>query len=188
MSNVHNMEKSRKEKAGKSKKVLIISVLGSGRNSGKTTLACNIVKELKKQGFKVASIKKIHEEDFTIDKEGKDSYRLAEAGADVVVTAAPKEIAVIKKVEKGKRLIEAMKFLSAGDFDFVVVEGNADKLKNYFNVKEVFICRNESEVKSMGIDAERFACIASLTPENFREIKALHAEKEISKIVDKLLS
>lgn len=178
------MERMKKEE---NKKPLVISIIGAGRNSGKTTLACEIVKELKKQGFKVASIKKIHEEDFTIDKKGKDSYRLMESGSDVVVTAAPKEIAVIKKVKKNQRLIEAMKFLSMDDFDFVVVEGNADRLKNYFNVKEVFICRNESEVRRMGIKLSNFACIASLTPENFKEIEALHAEKDINKIIEKLL-
>lgn len=182
------MEKERNEKRDeKEKKPVIISVVGSGRNSGKTTLACAIIKELKVRGFKVASIKKIHEENFTIDKEGKDSYRLSMAGAGIIVAAAPREIAVIKKIEKGRRLIEAMRFLSIDNFDFVVIEGNADRLKKSFIIKEVFICRSEEEIMSMEIKPENFICIASLTPENFSTIKAMHAEKEISEIVNKIL-
>ena len=50
----------------------VLSVAGYHK-TGKTTLVINLIEELKKRGKKVVSIKDIHNEDFSMDKEGSDS-------------------------------------------------------------------------------------------------------------------
>lgn len=50
----------------------IISVVGYS-NSGKTTLIEFLIHALKSRGHRVGTIKKIHCENYEIDKEGKDT-------------------------------------------------------------------------------------------------------------------
>ena len=53
----------------------VLSVAGF-HHTGKTTLAVNIITELKNRGFKVQSIKDIHSQKFTMEKEGSNrTYR-----------------------------------------------------------------------------------------------------------------
>lgn len=168
------------------RKTKIISISGAGRNSGKTTLVETLVRELSRRGSKVATIKKIHEENFTIDKEEKDTWRHAKAGASVVVAAAPKEIALIKKIKEGRRLKEALKILSKEKLDFIIIEGNAEELSKKLNIINIFICRNEEELmeefKDIDKTEKKFIGIASLTPQKFKKVKPYHAQKEIGKI------
>lgn len=75
----------------------IISVVGKS-DVGKTTLLTKLLPELKRRGYRVATIK--HDtHGFDIDRPGKDTWRHAEAGADVVVISSPTKIAFIEKVE-----------------------------------------------------------------------------------------
>ena len=52
----------------------IIDVAGL-KKSGKTTVVENLVTGFKKRGYKVGTIKKIHIPEFSIDQEGKDTFR-----------------------------------------------------------------------------------------------------------------
>lgn len=57
------------------------------KNSGKTTLVVELVRNLTARGLKVSTIKHAHH-DFDIDRPGKDSYLHREAGAtDVIVSS-----------------------------------------------------------------------------------------------------
>ena len=60
----------------------IISIVGKSE-SGKTTLLESLIIELKQRGYKVAIIKHAGE-DFELDKQSKDSWRLSQAGSEVV--------------------------------------------------------------------------------------------------------
>ena len=63
--------------------------------TGKTTLLEKLVAELKTRGFRVAVIK--HDaHDFDIDHEGKDSWRLTRAGADVTIVASGNKAAIME--------------------------------------------------------------------------------------------
>ncbi|MDD6188226.1 MAG: molybdopterin-guanine dinucleotide biosynthesis protein B [Clostridiales bacterium] len=64
-------------------------------NSGKTTFLEKLIPELKKRGLRVAVIK--HDgHDFEIDKEGKDSWRISRAGADVTAIVSKTHAAVME--------------------------------------------------------------------------------------------
>ncbi len=63
-------------------------------NTGKTTLLEKLIPELKRRGFRTAVIKHDAHE-FNIDHEGKDSWRLTKAGAEVTVVASQTKAAVM---------------------------------------------------------------------------------------------
>jgi len=90
-------------------------------NTGKTTLLEKVILELKKRGYRIGAIK--HDaHSFDIDHPGKDSHRLAAAGADTMVITSPEKIAMIKKHSEApslEHLIEAY----FGDVDIVLTEG-----------------------------------------------------------------
>jgi len=98
----------------------IISIVGKSK-SGKTTLIENLVPELKRRGYRVGTIKHdVH--GFQLDREGKDTWRHAQAGVDTVVISSPQKAACIKKVDEELTIDELVcQFLS--DVDIVLTEG-----------------------------------------------------------------
>ena len=98
----------------------IVSIVGKS-DSGKTTLIEKIVPELRRRGYRVATIKHdIH--GFEVDREGKDSWRHRKAGADTVIISSPEQIALIKSVERDLTLAELRDHF-IDDVDIIVAEG-----------------------------------------------------------------
>ena len=82
----------------------MISVVGKS-DTGKTTLLEKLIAELKQRGYRVATVK--HDaHGFDIDRPGKDSWRHAQAGSDVVVISGPHRLALIEKREREMTLDE----------------------------------------------------------------------------------
>lgn len=101
------------------KYVPVISVVGKS-GAGKTTLLERVITRLKKKGWCVAAIK--HDAHrFEIDHPGKDTWRMAQAGADVVMISSSDKLAMIQKVVKEKTLDELIEMLP--DVDIVLTEG-----------------------------------------------------------------
>lgn len=90
-------------------------------NSGKTTLLEKVIPLLKARGLKVGVLKH-HSHLSSFDVPGKDTYRLAAAGADVVVGASPVQVAVFRP-EGGSTDLDAVINGSLGDMDLVLIEG-----------------------------------------------------------------
>ena len=101
---------------------VIVSVVGSS-NSGKTTAVEHIVKGLTEKGYTVASAKRIPEPDFTLDTEGKDTYRHAKAGAKTVLSVAPDELGIIRKVNTKKLSLEQVISEIPEETDVIILEG-----------------------------------------------------------------
>jgi molybdopterin-guanine dinucleotide biosynthesis protein B len=78
-------------------KPVVIGVVGA-KKSGKTTAIEVLIKELTGRGYRIAAVKHIPEPDFTIDREGKDTWRYAQAGARTVIGVSADEVATIEKV------------------------------------------------------------------------------------------
>lgn len=98
----------------------IICIVGKS-GSGKTALVERIIPELKRRGYRVASIKH-NPHDFELDQPGKDSWRHAQAGSDAVVISSPQKVALIKGVEHDPTLGELLRLIG-NDFDIVIAEG-----------------------------------------------------------------
>lgn len=98
----------------------VVSIVGRSK-SGKTTLIERLIPELKRRGYRVATVKHSHQA-FEIDQEGKDSWRHAQAGSDAVVISSDKRVALIKDQER-EAAIEEITLLIGEGFDIVLVEG-----------------------------------------------------------------
>lgn len=97
----------------------VISVVGIS-NVGKTTLMVKLIRELKRRGYRVATIKHdVH--GFQMDTPGKDSWKHAEAGSDCVVVASPNGLAMIRRLDRELTLDEIVATLP--DVDIVLTEG-----------------------------------------------------------------
>lgn len=72
----------------------ILSIVGKS-GCGKTTLIEKIIPELKRHGYRVATVKHHYHPGFEIDLPGKDTWRFARAGSDCVILAAPDKVAKI---------------------------------------------------------------------------------------------
>jgi molybdopterin-guanine dinucleotide biosynthesis protein B len=97
----------------------IISIVGKS-DAGKTTLIEKLVPELKRRGYRVATIK--HDaHQFEIDHPGKDSYRHYHAGADWTVIGSPAQLAMVRRLERELTLDEIAATLSGADV--ILTEG-----------------------------------------------------------------
>jgi formylmethanofuran dehydrogenase subunit E len=98
----------------------VVSFIGRS-NSGKTTLLEAVVKELKTRGYRVGVIKHTHH-DFTIDHPGKDSWRLTQAGSDIVAVSSPNKVAFVEHVGSEVKLSQ-LSTLFKGKVDILLAEG-----------------------------------------------------------------
>lgn len=94
----------------------VISIVGRS-DCGKTTYLEKLIREIKQRGYKVATIKHdVH--GFDIDKPGKDTWRHAQAGADIVCISSPQKMAMIKKVDQELLLEEVAAHIDGVDIIF----------------------------------------------------------------------
>lgn len=98
----------------------VVSFVGKS-NSGKTTLLEKVVRELKIKGYRMAVVKH-SPHGFDIDHEGKDSWRLFEAGSKVVGVSSPDRVAFIEDVDKELSLTQ-LQALFQGKADILLAEG-----------------------------------------------------------------
>ena len=101
---------------------VILAVVGNSQ-TGKTTAIEVLLKGLRKKGYKIGSAKHIPEEEFTIDSEGKDTWRHAQAGAGTVLSVAQDEVAVIKKVNTTNWNLRRIVSEFPEDTDVIILEG-----------------------------------------------------------------
>ena len=130
----------------------VISVVGYS-DSGKTTVLVRIIEELKKRGYRVATIKH-HKGDFDMDHEGTDSFRHMKAGSETTILSSPNKFALISKVEKEKSLDELIDMIS--NVDIIITEGYKNENKEKI---EVFRSANNSQ-RVKGIKDKLIAVIS----------------------------
>ena len=130
----------------------LITIIGRS-GCGKTTLLEKLVTELKKRGYKLATVKHHSHRGFEIDQPGKDSWRFAQAGSDHVIIASPDKIASYRKLEHELTLDEITAGVS--DVDLILVEGYKQAEKPSL---EVVRAANSREL--IGSREQRFAVAA----------------------------
>jgi molybdopterin-guanine dinucleotide biosynthesis protein MobB len=124
---------------------IIIAVVGTS-NSGKTTAIESIIEGLTKEGYLIATVKHIPEKEFTIDTQGKDTWRYAEAGANIVLSVAPKELAVIKKVDTRKYTLEKVVENISYEADIIIIEGFKTLIRENMAIPKIVATKNDQEI------------------------------------------
>ncbi len=94
-----------------------VSVTGKS-GSGKTTVTECLIGEFIKRGLTVGTVKDIHADNFSIDSEGKNTYKHRAAGATTVTAYSANETAVMYT-----RRLSPDELLSHYKEDIVILEG-----------------------------------------------------------------
>jgi molybdopterin-guanine dinucleotide biosynthesis protein B len=92
------------------------------KNSGKTTLMVGLIGELARRGYAISVIKHAHAS-FEIDHQGRDSFKMREAGACQVALSSPRRFAVMRELGGSPEMSFAEILAYAGPCDLVLVEG-----------------------------------------------------------------
>lgn len=109
------------------------------RNSGKTTLICNLIKEFVNMGKRVAVIKHTSH-DHSFDTNGKDTYNFKLNGASATLIYSPFKYMLIKDYEENENEEKnLMNFIGEmKEYDIVILEG----FKHIANIPKIEIFRS----------------------------------------------
>ncbi|MDD2292293.1 MAG: molybdopterin-guanine dinucleotide biosynthesis protein B [Aliarcobacter sp.] len=139
------------------KKKLVVAFSGPS-NSGKTTAIVKVASILNDSGFKVCIVKHDPKDKAIFDREGKDSFKFSQTGADVAVVSPNKTTLFKKSTSTIDEIIDLFQ-----DFDYLLVEGLKtldlprisifrDRLdESYFSVSNAIACDetiNSNEIPS----------------------------------------
>lgn len=127
--------------------VLIVAAVGKG-GSGKTVTLEYLVSKLSSEGFKVGSIKHVHHKGFTMDKEGTNTWRYAQAGAKVIVAISPEEVDIIKKIELAFESLEEITGLLKNEkLDVIFIEGFHTLIGKRQDVPKIITAVDETDLQ-----------------------------------------
>ena len=113
------------ERAANIKAPLPMLGIAAFSGTGKTTLLTQLLPVLNQRGLRVAVIKHAHH-NFDIDKPGKDSYEIREAGAQQMLIASSRMMALMEKSQDAAndpRLADLLPRLDVSKLDLILVEG-----------------------------------------------------------------
>jgi len=127
--------------------VLVIAAVGTS-GSGKTTTLEYLVQHLSAEGYKIGSIKHVHHEGFTMDKEGTNTWRYAKAGSKVIVAISPEEIAILKKTDAALNdLGNIIALLEHEPLDIVFIEGFHSLIAKRTDIPKIITAKDEANLK-----------------------------------------
>ena len=156
----------------------VINVIGKGSNVGKTILMEGLINELKNRGLTISTIKHdVH--GFDIDKEGKDTYRHRQAGAETVVISSKNRFAMIKELDEEIDLEDIIKMIN--DKDVVLVEGYKNS-----NLRKIEVYR-EGVSEEIITPKEKLIAIASNENIDYEDIPVINKYdyKALADLVEK---
>ena len=114
----------------------IVSFIG-WHDSGKTTLATQVISHLKEAGYRVAVIKSTKETGIPFDMPGTDTYKHRLAGADSILLVAPDQMVLMTENSNQSLITLAHRYFF--DVDIVIGEG----FKNARHVAKIEVLRSD---------------------------------------------
>ncbi|MBI5556434.1 MAG: molybdopterin-guanine dinucleotide biosynthesis protein B [Deltaproteobacteria bacterium] len=155
----------------------IVTFIG-WHNSGKTTLATQVVKHLKADGYRVAVIKSSKETGIVFDAPGTDTDKYRQAGADGILFVAPDQMALMTQNDHLPLATLARRYFP--DVDIVIGEG----FKTASHVAKIEVVRDSGQFllgKVEGIIAvatdQDIACDRIFALDESREIASFIKER-----------
>ena len=126
---------------------LRVHVVGRS-GSGKTTTIAYLTEHLTRLGFRVGVVKHVHQEGFTFDTKGKNTWRHAESGARIVIGVAPNELAMFKRTSSETPFEYLFDIFRRENLDLVLVEGfsRAPSTRNSY---KIVTARNTRELRQV---------------------------------------
>jgi molybdopterin-guanine dinucleotide biosynthesis protein B len=133
----------------------IIAVIGTS-GSGKTTLIEYLISHLSKEGVRIGTIKHVHHPGFSLDVKGKDTWRHSQAGAKIVVCAAPNEIAIIKKRDPSSKheMCRIINLVKDEEIDLLIIEGFHSLIAKRQDVFKIITTKDEEDLRQKLVDTE----------------------------------
>ena len=151
----------------------IIAVVGS-RRSGKTTTVEALARGLTEKGYRVATAKHIPDFHFTIDAKEKDTWRHAQAGAKTILSVAPNELTIIKKVDTTEYNLSALVEQCEKEADILILEGFRKLVAKNPSIPKVVTVKTVKEVSET---SKYFKPILAFTSSAKVEVKGLKIPK-----------
>lgn len=183
MENNGNKNKNKNQSDQESNnQIQMISFIGYSK-SGKTASIEKLISYLHERDYIVFAFKHIHQDNFSIDTPGKNTWKYSQAGADVVVSQSPNESAILfnQKVDPLlmidliKMIIQSSQKHDQRDFDkqiIVLLEGFRD-----LPGKKVLCVKNLEEIKSQ-MDPSIIAISGSIFSNDF-ELESAKSENTV---------
>ncbi len=156
----------------------IVTFIG-WHNSGKTTLASQVVSHLKQLGYQVAVIKSTKETEITFDTPGTDTYTHRKAGADSVMLVAPDQM-VIMTDNRGESL-STLAHRHFPEVDIVIGEG----FKKARQVSKIEVFRDSDPAKLLRGTVTGVIAVASDERISGDHIFRLSEAAEIASFIEK---
>ena len=151
----------------------VFSIFGHS-NTGKTTTVENIIQELIKRGYSVASIKDIHFADFTLDIEGTDTYRHKLIGANPVTAKGLNETDIMFKES-----LDLREIINHYDVDWVVCEGFSKEI-----IPKIISLKDEEDLNRIDDFTIGITGIFSKGKTNISGLPVFNALEDIENFVD----
>jgi molybdopterin-guanine dinucleotide biosynthesis adapter protein len=147
--------------------VLIVAAVGRS-GSGKTVTLEYLISQLTKEGYRVGAIKHVHHKGFTIDTEGKNTWRYTQAGAKIVAAISPDEVAIIKKTpQKLNNLDQIIETISKDGLDLIFIEGYHGLIAKKGDISKIIVAKDlESLKETMEGTVEPILAVSGLVAKN----------------------
>lgn len=154
--------------------VLVVAAVGTS-GSGKTTTLEFLISHLSSEGYKIGAIKHIHRENFTIDREGSNTWRYTKAGSKVTVAISPQEIAILKKTDAALNdLDQVIKLLAGEQLDLIFIEGFHKLIAKRTDILKIVTALDEANLKqTLEETAEPILAITGVISQNKHVINEL---------------
>ncbi len=163
-------------------KMKVLSVNGITK-TGKTTTVENIIRELKKRGYTVGSVKEIHYEEFRIDTEGTNTDRHKKAGSELVTARGMYETDVLYQ-----GMLPMDQILTFYNHDYVILEGvndiNAPKIITAHNTEEIDRLIDYKTLMISGVISNELT--GEGNPAEYKGIPVINSIGDIGSMVDML--
>ena len=143
--------------------------------TGKTTTVSALIKELRRRGYTVGTLKDIHYEEYRSDVPGTDTYVHRESGAYTVTALGPNDTVIMMDSR-----MSAEALLKYYKEDFIILEGDCG-----IKCPTIITGRNTDDIdKRMCDEAIAISGVIAETMQEYRGFPVINGRKEVERLAD----